>query len=329
MESSSEGVRTAPRDRIALPFAVIGAAGGGLVAHLLSGGYRMSDARFTVLLVVSTAAVAGLLGRLLERHLGACTWNERYTRTIFSALLAGAVNGGLIYAGVVIASERAHPEALIGLPFAGIFGAVVAVPFLVPLCLTVRASATANDAREGSIAFDSRRRAVWRVVAGSISVACLFGIPRPNGMKQALLHHWPTQLTLVCLAVVAWSTILELVEARRTRILRSTHESFHLASDRDAIPSSVPRLVDYGLGGEVRVETAPGVLAYRTADEARRVALGDPALALRDLRHAATVGAIALVLCGLTLVCQLAAAAKQPSKMDYTSTGIFIDAHVD
>ncbi|MGZ3453215.1 MAG: hypothetical protein ACXVEF_26670 [Polyangiales bacterium] len=263
---------------LTLPFALIGAVGGGLFAHLLREGVP-----FVIVVTVTTAFCAAGLARLVEN---ARTPASAMGITVFGAPLAGALNGVVVMflaGGFVhsyrLARYRHFFDALIG---AGILGALVSLLFIVPLAL-VTSSASAVHARPGSIAWDSQRRRVVRMAAtASVVVAGAM----PSGRLQfPSVVAMGLALTLVFVAITEWDALRSLVDVDERW---SKHE--HLRP-RESI-------VDLGVGNE-RWAFSSGGETYRD-ESALFIVWGDAPTAraiLRESSRSATLSAALGIAC--------------------------------
>jgi hypothetical protein len=280
------------RRDLALPFAVVGLAGGALVGSLWFdlGARSAFAAKIFVTLTLSTTAWAAALGGLVARapapRIGALTAG--------GALVAGV--GNVLSCFLIITKVLDHgPSLLSALPLIVCIGGVVALPFVPPLVLVAHAQARV-DARPSSLRHAAQQRAVWSLVA-SVSALAAAGFPRgrhPVWFHPANAVAIVAAGALVALAMSelrAWSTFLG-IEARVA------------GAQSEGAPDLEAEVIDYGLGDGYRtcVDATP---AYRGSGRAV-VVRGDPVV-LRKRLHGSTLrttllAALALVLAGVRLV---------------------------
>jgi hypothetical protein len=289
---------------LALPFTIVGAAGGWLSAGIVLHPVAIqlsSDVRLVTAGV--TAVLGALIGLLLRRwcagrryswevdapdpdeRLGSDSW-WRHAPVI---LLAGAVAGGFF------AAYSTLGEVGLGV----VAGMALALPFL-PVCAAVLSAARrAQRARLGSLVAGSDRRAVWGILATALLIATLEGLPDwPAPRGKPLFGPAPVLGLLVagiaCIVAVLAADVLSW--RRATRALAQglqRHEG-----DDPAVSNEAASRVDLGLGDEIRAQVSRTAAVYRGKDRTLALVQGDPDRALGALRRAIGRGIVGLAVAG-------------------------------
>lgn len=300
---------------LAPPFAIVGAAGGWLSASLVSSPLVQrfqADLRVPAALVAAIfSALAGaLITRLctqggLHYDLDKAEWEARppADRWIVHALVmlaTGTVTGSLV---------AALGDVYNGASFGALAGLGCAAAF-VPVCLLVVATARrAQRARLGSLVSASDRRAVWGILATTLSVATLEALP---SWPAAGGGEGPTPIPAVVMLVAA-ALVISAILVADARDLRRAKEALApglVTRDPGKLaPTDVeaPKL-DLGLGEEVGARVAPPADVYR--GRARTVALvqGDAEQTTSAFRRAFLRGRVGLGLVLITACAHMAAA---------------------
>lgn len=287
---------------IALPFAVVGAAGGWLSADFLTNPLVNLTAECNPwLTAASAAAVATSVGRSLTRRFGErASWSAppsaTWVQLVIAVSLGGTVTGAAV-GGLTWLTSR-------GLLFGAGAGLLCAIPFL-PVCgLVVAAARRAARARLGSIVAGSDRRAMWAIMMAALAVVTLLALPGwiALGNSFARAPH-VARIMAAGAGVIAMALLIADGVARR-RVARVGVAGMELReagadADRD---DPAPEL-DFGLGEEVLAKMARGGAAYRTRERAVALVLGSLEQARGAIRQAMVRGAIGLAIIGAALVC--------------------------
>jgi hypothetical protein len=265
--------------RLALPMALVGAAGGWLTADTVP---LTSDVYFRALLtIVTSLATAGLGGWLGTRR------RRGVAATIAIAALAtafaGIVNGAVV--GVLSVGDG------FGVQLGVMMGAVSAIPFIpvvVGLALLAR---RIGGTRVGSIVDGVDRRMVW--IGALTAVALAAALPEIPAFKPDLA--W-ISLSLPAAAAIALGALL-LLDVRafvRTRAIAARDQELvaRPAGARDAAPITV----DVGLGYEERVAIGRSGTANGDRDEVTLVVRGNPTAAARAIEYSLAIDAVALTI---------------------------------
>ncbi|WP_433926217.1 hypothetical protein AB3662_25150 [Sorangium cellulosum] len=284
---------------LGLPFALVGAAAGWISAGVLAsplvdvalGGKQEVAA-------VCAGIIGGLIGALLPRVVAPRqAWHGRgSTWACLAALVlpGGALAGGLI-AGITGGSLYTAAT--------GVVNGVICAAATLPICGAVlEAALRAERARLGSIVAASDRRAVWQILAASLSAATLAALPE---WPAARLGQVPVPEIVGALALGAWIAIGLLILADAAalghRLPRAAADAAEPCSpDAIAPDPAVPR-VDLGLGDDVHARLARGD-AYRGRDRASLLVIGSHAEARAALAGALRRGALCFALGAAVLV---------------------------
>lgn len=293
--------------KLALPFAIVGAAGGWLSAGLMSNPLvQRAKSSPQLLATLLAAGFAALTGALLTRW---CTNDEAYRfhsselgpdgrppsdtwpRHALAVLAAGTITGALV-AGV----SRAYNGMAIGA-----LGGMLSALAFVPVCLAVVAAARrAMRARLGSIVASSDRRAVWGILAMALTIATLEALPQWAAAAAGDVPSAAPVKYMVGLAGLAIAFILlaDLAALRRARAALSLDLVQRSAEQVDAADTRAPRL-DLGLGDDIAAQVAAPANAYRGRERTVALITGSPEQAMVALRGAARRGIAGLVLVAL------------------------------
>lgn len=300
---------------LALPFAIVGAAGGWLSAGLLSNPLmRMTwPGKEWVAALIAMVLAAGA-GALLTRWCVGARYayaldtpdpdaripSDSWPRHVTAVLLAGTGTG--LAVALIFETYRGP---LVG----ALCGLCCAVAF-VPVCAAVIVAARrAQRARMGSLVSDSDRRAVWGILAAALAVTTLEALP-----------DWPAFLAgdvalpiPALLMVIAAGAVIAAVLAADLRALRVARGSVteglvqRDAADPEPADTTVARL-DLGLGEDAWERLARSASAYRGRDRTLAVIQGSPEQALAALHRATRRGVVSLAMVGA--VCAAHAAAN-------------------
>ena len=293
---------------LALPFAIVGAAGGWLSASLVSNPLVQRfrwDLEVEATLVA--AAFAGLAGALLTRwcrrdplayvldpsdsEAAPRPATDRWPLQALVVLAAGTLTGAIVASALDVYN---------GLWFGALAGLGCAAAF-VPVCLAVIAAARrARRARLGSLVSDSDRRAVWGILATALSVATLEALPAwPAAAAGEGSAPVPAAVMLGAAAlVIAGILVADGLGLRRAR--RELAPGL-VARDPTSLASTdveAPRL-DLGLGDDLAARIARTAAAYRGRDRTLALVQGDPEQAISAFRRALARGGACLSIVAL------------------------------
>lgn len=270
----------------AAPFAVLGAVGGWLTARILIGDSR-SDAPISILLLVCTPIVAGVLGEILRTRVA----RSFVLRTVISTVLAGMVNGILVGTFVGL---------LIGTLYGALFGFFFALPFVPANLLVTAAARRVGSAAAGSPVDGAHRRAVWVAVAASVAMGALIAVPTRSGPAV----HLVSLLAAFAILVLGLYDLFALDDVRR--IARVQSRMRPRATVGPQVVDAGALAYDLGVGDGIYDEIAQAATPYREADRLVQVVRGEPHLALQALRWAVFVDLLALTAALGAFVLQLA-----------------------
>jgi hypothetical protein len=301
---------------LALPFAIVGAAGGWLSAGLVATPLLQRAERNQGTAAVLSAGLAALMGVVIR------SWclgrpeafrfdtpepepepdrarSDVWWRHAAAVLAAGTLSG----VGVAVVC-RAYGGAKMGA--AG--GLACALAF-VPVCLAVIAAARrAQRARLGSLVAGSDRRAVWGILATALAVATLEAAPDwPAAAAGISPAPWAATGMLGAAALVIAAVLAVDLRARR-RAREALREGLvpQDAREVEAADTRIPRL-DLGLGDDIGAQIARTSAAYRGRDRTVALVRGDADQALATLGRAARRGALGLAVVGGVALAHLAA----------------------
>lgn len=289
---------------LALPFALVGAAGGWLSAGLVE---------HPVIFVASselrlgTGLVAGGLGLVIgallrrwcvrrqypwevdvpdpEERLASDSWLRHVP-----VILAGGAAAGSFFA---VTSRYCAVEV-------GILGGLLCtLPFL-PVCAAVLSAARrAQRARLGSIVAGSDRRAVWGILATALLVCTLEALPDWPAPRGGPVSGPAVALGLLVAAITCIALVLaaDLGAWRRANRALSAGLGRHEGGDPDLEDDTVARL-DLGLGEGLLAKVSRTNAVYRARNRTLELVKGDPEQALGALRRAVRRGVIGLGIAG-------------------------------
>ncbi len=246
-----------------------------------------------LLLIAVITGSFHVLGRWLTRSIDG--WK-------FKTVLVGALSSSLFLGvcGTIAEFTSAHHSSsflgtLIALGLVGAFlGLVMALPFLVPLTLVMRAARRVGRARPYSVIDGSDRRMLWLAWAGALllwNALSLWWKARYGaysaGFLVAFFIYWLAHNRIDLARLRAFS-----VAGQRPR-----------AKDAGPIDPRDRRLTDYGIGDEEWEQwTSPFAQdnPYREGPELRRVIRGSRELAeaaLKEVRWLAVLGLVLSLAC--------------------------------
>jgi hypothetical protein len=262
---------------IALPFAAVGLAGGGLAADAF--GLPWGDGiRWALTLVTPLSAL--ILGFSLERHVRGGAMRTMWV--LCAAVLAAAVANGM-----VVGSAVAVPSGILA---GALVGAFCGLPFLPALALVVVFARVVGRARPNSFADGSHRRSLWVMTACAVSGGSLVS-STPWGSFVLVASI----LLVVITSLLDASALVRLLRIRRAWGLSSVRSTASDVSEATAVPT-----VDFGLGDEEREDLSLASSAYRGVDRAKRVYRGSLEGALAIARRALVIDVVALA--GVTVL---------------------------
>ncbi len=297
--------------RLAMPFAIVGAAAGWLSASLC-GSPPLAFPVSRPITAACAAVMGALVGALLRRFaVGRRYWYEladpdpsQRPRTdawwvhVPVLLNAGAVTGLVV---------RWLEDDRWGVTLWALSGALCTAAF-VPTCLAVLAAGRrAQRARLGSIVAGSDRRAVWAILATLLAVMTLEELPD----WLAGSPDWAAPVVVAALLVSSAGVLLRvlLVDERARREARAVLAaglSVHERDGKDEADAHVPE-VDLGLGEQVLAHSTPGGAPYRDRERTLSLVRGSPEAARAALARAVRLGLLAV---GATAIVHALAAAS-------------------
>jgi hypothetical protein len=295
--------------RLALPFALVGAAAGWLLASFFDNPLldRVPN-QAAPWAALCAAAFGALIGHRLQRRTGA---DEPYLpaanvalRVAGHVLVGGVACGGLLGA-LIYANEQGLYSGLLG----GLLGGAAFVPVAI---VVVSAARRAERARLGSLVARADHRELWSVMLAALAVSTVFAlIDWPAGRPPYVA------LGLVGGALVA-SLHLLIVDVRALSALRRVARAAERMERRERTldegePLPEVPAVDLGLGVEVRAELVQDGFAYRARAREAALLLGDLDEARAALRRALRVKATALSVAALMLGAHAAASGRRAS----------------
>jgi hypothetical protein len=307
---------------LALPFAIVGAAGGWLSASLLSNPMlRMTWPGKEWAAALVAMVLAGGAGALITRWCvgkryayeldtpdpEARVHSDRWPRHVTVVLVAGTATG--LAVSLLYATWRGP---LIG----ALCGLVCALAF-VPVCaLVILAARRAQRARLGSIVSASDRRAVWGILATALSATTLEALPDwPAAWAGDTAFPLPAlAMTLAAGLVIA---VILVADSRALRLARSSAGQGLTArdpSEPEAVDTTVPRL-DLGLGEDAWARLARSASAYRGRDRTLALIQGSPSLSEGALRRAIRRGTLGLVVTFAVAAAHAGASGPQVSRL--------------
>ncbi len=287
---------------LAVPFTLVGAAAGWLSAGLFENPalLRVKPAPQLAVTLLA-AAIAGLTGAhltrvctggllrnpLAEPYPGMRHPTDTWVHHALAVLVAGVLAGGL--ASVLFDAYHGPGMAALG-------GLACAAAF-VPVCLAVLGAARrAQRARLGSLVAASDRRAVWGILATTVSVTTLGALPNWVAADAGDVASQLPVVGMLAVSAVGIAAILaaDLLSLRRAKKTRAPDVVAKSASEVASSDTATPRL-DLGLGDDIAARVARPQSAYRGRERAVALILGSPALSIRELTRAARRGALGLL----------------------------------
>lgn len=300
--------------QLALPLALVGGAAGWLSAAFLSNPLiQLLPSGLSSVSAGLAAGFAAVTGALLTRWCAGRRYayqleapdpaarleTDRWARHVAAVLVAGAATG---------ATLPALHQDYGDMPLCALSGALCAAAFL-PVCVAViRAARRAQRARLGSVVAGSDRRAVWGLLAATLSVATLGGILGWPAAAAGYVTDPTPPLRMVQAAALLTLALL----AADARALRQTRRALapglepQNAAELGADDAALPRL-DLGLGEELLARLSRGASAYRARDRMVALVQGHPGQAETALRRAVRRGVVSVVVIGAIHGAHLAA----------------------
>lgn len=275
------------RRHLALPYAVLGAAGGWMAADFFRvGALRHMDAGLRPALMTITPLVALILGLLLHPVTRWSGWRAALA-TASGVLSAGLVAGAFV--GVMTWSKY-------GLGEGAASGFWCGAAFLPGFAAVLWAARRVGRARPGSLVDGADRRAVWVAAAAAIALGTLAALPDWTilpGMSR------PSLSISRALGAAAATAIAALLLCDGVGLLRAWRAQGELKQMRPCAPdepglSWARRQLDLGLGYEAAASVMPAAGIYREHDRVLKVIRGDAGAASRALLGSVGVGAAAL-----------------------------------
>jgi hypothetical protein len=250
------------------------------------------------LILISIITVScHILGRWLTRSIKA--WQGK-------TLLVSALSGVVFVGGVGIIADLAGARSgstvstALGLGVAGGFlGLLLALPFLLPLAIVMKAARRIGRARPLSVIDRSDRRMLWLAWAGALlvwSAASLWWRARSGPFSAGFL--------IVCFGYWLAHNRVELGRLRAFSVAGQRRRELGAAP----IDARDRRLTDYGIGDEEWEQWESPFAAdnpYREGPELRRVIRGDRALASAALVELGRLACVGLVLSVAVLAAHL------------------------
>lgn len=301
---------------LALPFAIVGAAGGWLSAGLVQQPLLSEmDVSFR-LVTAGVAAVFGFAtGLLLRRWCVGRRYSfqidspdpelrpasDTWVRHLPTLWLAGTLTGGI----------ACSVSRMCTASFGALGGLLCTLPFL-PICAAVLSTARrAQRARQGSIVAGADRRAVYGILAVALLIATLEGLPDDPAPATTWLEG-----PLPGLALFAMSTIciLFILVADALALRKARSLVVPGLARKDEVDPGLERddaaRFDLGLGKDIHARLAKSTSAYRGRERALALILGDPERAVATLQRAVRRGVLAFAVTPFVLGAHLAAGSE-------------------
>ncbi len=295
--------------RLALPFAIVGAAAGwlsaGLVDNELVGGLvsRPGAAICASLIAAATGALIKRLcvGRRYWYEIGEPDpelrpWSDRGWLQAVLVILAGALTGG-----IVGCKGWGFGACAVG-------GALCAITF-VPVCLAVVAAARrAQRGRLGSLVAEADRREVWAILALTLAVTTLEALPE---WPASTVHEGGAPVVVIGALLAVAAAIFAILHRDHAALARARETidaglSAHQPTEVDSESEALPRL-DLGLGDDLRARVTRGAAAYRQRERTVALVRGDPGSAMLALRRAVRRGQVSLAALAVVALAHVAA----------------------
>ncbi|UQA63146.1 hypothetical protein [Polyangium aurulentum] len=291
---------TPDRPHLALPYAVLGAAGGWMIADFFRVGALQVDAGLRPALLAVTPLFALVLGLFIHPT---TRWPRRapaFLAAGASVLTAGLAAGGLV--GVLVWSRWGVGEGAAS-------GFWCAAAFLPAFAMILAAVRRVGRARRGSLVDRADRRAVWLAVATAVALGTLAALPDwtafPTGIRPSL--EVSRTLGLVAVAAIAALAIGDAAGLVRAWLASRDVRAMRPCAPDDPSLVWARRYVDLGLGDEARASVLSAAGFYREHDKVLSVVRGDPSASRRALAGAVASGMVALA---IGASCVLATAAR-------------------
>jgi hypothetical protein len=300
--------------RLAVPFAIVGAAAGWLSASLC-GSPPLAFPVSRPITAACAAVMGALVGALLRRFaVGRRYWYEladpdpsqRPRTDAWWVHVPVLLNAGAVTGVVVRWLEDDRWDVTLW----ALSGALCTAAF-VPTCLAVLAAGRrAQRARLGSIVAGSDRRAVWAIVATLLAVMTLEELPG----WLAGSPDWPAPVVVAGLLVSSAGVLLRVLRAderarREARAVLAAGLSVHERDWKDEADAHLPE-VDLGLGEQVLAHSAPGGAPYRDRGRTLSLVRGSPEAARAALARAVWRSRLGLLAVGATAIVHALAAAS-------------------
>lgn len=304
---------------LALPFALTGAAAGWLSAGIVHHPVIFpaeTDLRLTTAAIAAAfgAAVGFLIRRFCVRK--RYSWEDLapdpMERPASDSWLR---HGALIFAaGAAVGGIFAEQSRYCDVPVGMLCGVLFTAPF-VPVCAFLLAAARrAQRARLGSLVAGSDRRAIWGILAITLTVCTLEGLPdwaaprgRPLFGPEPVIAFLAAAAATIGLVLAADSRALA-----RARSLIAMGLGRHHRDGAGFDGDSVPRL-DLGLGDDVLSQVARTGAVYRGRDRTLALVQGDVDQAIGALARARWRGVVGIFVLGVVITMHALAATDRAS----------------
>jgi hypothetical protein len=269
---------------LAAPFACLGLFGGWLSAHMTVG--SESAMHLMVLLTLFTPMSCAMLGFYLSERVR----KGFVIRTLIATVVAGLMNG--FFVGMFTGAGA-------GLLIGPAFGFFYCLPFIPFTLFTAGFAHRVGRAEPDSIVDRADRRAIWRAVTLSISLASLI----------TLFGHHSEKTLIACLAASLASLFLFVIDLfaldQAIRLGRVAARCLPYDEARHGA-LGLTRADAFGLGDERLVEIAASQSPYREADRIARLVTGDAERSRRALLSATIFDGVVLLIslaCAGAVVC--------------------------
>jgi hypothetical protein len=280
---------------LTVAFAIMGLVGAWLVSIAMreaSSPRSLLTPAMTIALLCLTSFTAAGLGLVLASDATGPAHRIPF-RVAAGTLFAGAANGLMVglFAGI-----SGFLSAFGGMIAGVAVGGLMSVPFFPTILWLVFTTRRIGRARERSVLDRSDRRAVWRILAISTSVAVALIQTKFLGFG-GVVGSLGAGVCAVALTVIVVLALLDVRAWWRVRALAKADPSLPLLEATDSANGDA---VDLGVGNDTRGNRLPG--AYRRAERAVTLWIGDPEIVRGHLARSLVASALGVAVAVSSLV---------------------------